>query len=139
MRHAMFFYGMLLDPEQASMSTSDLVGPARIEGRTLALGTYADAPACREGTVHGAVWNVSDRMLERLDDIEGEGTLYHRVRDVAILADGSPVQCQLYEMTSRTREYTEDRPPTDHYVKMIRRGYEQFDLPISALEEALSQ
>jgi len=77
-----FVYGSLKKgfPLQGHLLTSDYIGSVPIEGYTLhSAGAFPYMVPCCNGTVLGELYSVPQGILERLDRVEQEGTLYKRI------------------------------------------------------------
>ena len=72
----------------------------------------------------GAIWNVSDSDLTRLDRYEGvAGGLYRR-ESVTVMAEDLPFDVHLY-----IENYDDHGMPRPDYLERIIAGARWFDLP----------
>jgi gamma-glutamylcyclotransferase (GGCT)/AIG2-like uncharacterized protein YtfP len=130
-----FAYGSNLSLEgmASRCPDSEPVGRATLDGSALTFNGVADIER-REGTrTHGAVWRISDRDLERLDAYEGYPGLYRR--------ELVPVRIGEAKVVALTYVMNDDYVglPSPSYYETIKRGYEQWDLPILALDLAVTK
>ena len=129
-----FAYGSNLDLDgmASRCPDSEPVGVATLGGWALTFRGVADIEPRKGARTHGALWRMSARDLERLDAYEGYPGLYRREL-VPVRASGDAVRAITYVMND---DYL--GLPSPLYYRTIRRGYEQWDLPIEALERALA-
>ncbi|MEK6327803.1 MAG: gamma-glutamylcyclotransferase family protein [Actinomycetota bacterium] len=129
-----FAYGsnLNLDGMAARCPDSEPVGVATVGGWALTFRGVADIEPRKGTRTQGAVWRISARDLERLDVYEGYPGLYRRELVTVQATDGA-VQALTYVMND---DYL--GLPSALYYRAIRRGYEQWGLPIEALERALA-
>jgi gamma-glutamylcyclotransferase (GGCT)/AIG2-like uncharacterized protein YtfP len=137
--HLYFAYGSNLD--RGSMAhrcpDSEPVGPATLEGWTLRFRGVADIEPRERGRVQGALWRISDRDRDRLDTYEGYPSLYGREKVVVRPREVRPAG----ELAAVTYVMREDdlALPSPSYLETIRRGYEQWGLPLIALDFAVAK
>lgn len=105
----LFVYGTLRS-SQAPPKLRELLSPLERQGRATTpgvlydLGPYPGAVFGGDSEIVGEVLELPDdsRVLAALDEYEGfdsgdrKGSLYLRVRQVVILADGRPLECWAY-------------------------------------------
>jgi gamma-glutamylaminecyclotransferase len=60
----------------------------------------------RGSSVRGEVYDVSEKTLEKLDILEGEGSLYLRIAVKVTLNTGKEVESYVYVWNIRVREHT---------------------------------
>jgi gamma-glutamylcyclotransferase len=122
------------------------IGPARLDGYRLELrrrsirwgGGAVDIVAAPDDEVWGALYELPDGELDRLDAKEGAGFAYAR-RQVRVEADGRAVSAEAYEAVEK--EPDEVRP-TREYAALLPRGARERGLPegwVKRLEERLSR
>ena len=114
---------------------SEPLGRATLEGWHLTFHGVADIRRRRGARTHGALWRISDRDLERLDTYEGYPSLYGREKVPVLSGDEELVARHLRD----ARRGPLPRPALDAYLDTIRRGYEQWELPLIALDFAVAQ
>lgn len=132
-----FAYGSNLDHEGMARRCPDSapLGHATLEGWQLTFQGVADIRRRRGARTHGALWRISGRDLERLDTYEGYPSLYGREKLPILSGEG-----ELAAVTYLMRD--EDHYlglPSSGYLATIRRGYEQWELPLIALDFAVAQ
>jgi gamma-glutamylcyclotransferase len=82
-------------------------------------GGYATIALSRGDKVIGAVYEVSERDLKRLDSYEGRPGNYTRLNVTVFDEDGSPVEAVTYIASGRL----EETPPSKEYLAVIQQGY----------------
>jgi gamma-glutamylcyclotransferase (GGCT)/AIG2-like uncharacterized protein YtfP len=132
--HLYFAYGSNLDPEQMQWRCPDALAISaaslddwawRIGGRGYA--TVSPSPGHH---VWGAIWNVSDSDLARLDRYEGvAGGLYRR-EPILVLANDQFVETHIY-----IENYDDHGVPRPDYLEGIIAGARWFDLPQAWIDE----
>lgn len=112
------------------------VGPLRVNDGAVVFRRVADVEP-REGSVaHGGLWLITPECERALDGYEGIHTsMRYEKRYLVLSVRGEPRDCLFYVMVRDTRQ----EPPTDEYYATVRRGYEDFGLPLEALERALEE
>ena len=92
----------------------------------------ADVDLNRKGIIPGGLWKITPACEIALDRYEGAPHLYRKVYFKHDL-DGEEVMVLLYKMNSRGV-----MPPGGPYLEGIARGYRDFGLDTSFLDEALA-
>ena len=69
--------------------------------------------------VLGAIYEVSEECLRRLDRYEGEGSDSQRLKVIVNDEDGEPIEAITYIKMRQT----EETKPSAEYVSIIRQGY----------------
>lgn len=82
----------------------------------------------------GALFRLHADDLPALDHFEDYPALYDR-EDVEIVTADGPLRAMLYIMRHPLRAAR----PAAHYVETLRQGYQDFDLPMEALEGVLGE
>ncbi|MEK6272747.1 MAG: gamma-glutamylcyclotransferase family protein [Actinomycetota bacterium] len=130
-----FAYGsnLNLDGMAARCPDSEPVGVAILGDWALTFRGVVDIERRESARTHGALWRISDRDLERLDAYEGYPRLYRR--------ELVPVRTAEGELVALTYVMNDDYLglPSPAYYRTIKRGYEQWGLPLPALDMALAQ
>jgi gamma-glutamylcyclotransferase len=139
----LFAYGSnLADSEiQAVCPEARFAGVARLPGYRLALrrrsirwgGGAVDIVPAEGDEVWGALYELPDGTLERLDAKEGEGWAYRRV-PVEVELGGRAVRAEAYEVVHKERE---EVPPTRDYAALVARGARERGLPEGYVERLL--
>ena len=76
------------------------------------------------GKVVGAVYEVSERDLSRLDRYEGCPGNYNRLKVTVFDEDGNPVEALTYIKSGQLDE----TPPSKEYVAVIQQGYKDWEI-----------
>jgi gamma-glutamylcyclotransferase (GGCT)/AIG2-like uncharacterized protein YtfP len=113
------------------------LGPARLDGHRLELrrrsvrwrGGAADIVPAPD-SVWGALYEVPEEALERLDGKEGEGFAYRR-RVVEVLLDGQPRDALAYEVIDKEPV---EVPCTVEYAELLLEGARERGLPDAYVE-----
>lgn len=74
--------------------------------------------------VFGAVYEVSDRDLRRLDSYEGYPGSTNRLNVTVFNEDGEPVQAVTYIKASQS----EETQPVPEYLSIIQQGYRDWEI-----------
>jgi len=117
----------------ARCQDAEPVGRAILEDWELTFRGVADVAPRTGSQAHGAIWRISDRDLDRLDTYEDWPSMYRRER-LPVGMSNEVVTAIVYVMND---DYA--GLPSPSYYETIRRGYEQWDLPIPELELALTR
>jgi gamma-glutamylcyclotransferase (GGCT)/AIG2-like uncharacterized protein YtfP len=130
-----FAYGSNLSLEgmASRCPDSEPVGRATLDGWALTFNGVADIERLEGARTHGALWRISDRDLERLDSYEGYPGLYRREL-VTVRTEQGEIAAVTYVMNDAYVGL-----PSSSYYEVIKRGYEQWDLPVLALEMAVAK
>lgn len=149
--HLYFAYGSNLDPEQMEWRCPDAIalGAARLDDWAWRIGGRGYATVSPEHGDHvwGAIWNVSDLDLARLDRYEGvAGGLYRR-EIVTVIADTgrthpgplaeSPTDERSVDCLIYIENYDDVGLPSDLYLERIIAGAQAFELPQTWIDELL--
>jgi gamma-glutamylcyclotransferase (GGCT)/AIG2-like uncharacterized protein YtfP len=89
---------------------------------------WADILACGGSEVHGALYEISARDLESLDEYEDCPSLYER-RTVKVLTSDGRREALTYQM----RPGYVLAPPVEDYWHLLRKGYEDWGLNLERL------
>ena len=87
-------------------------------------GGYATIVLSRGDKVIGAIYEVSDRDLRRLDSYEGCPGNYNRMNVTVFDEDGNPVEAVTYIKAGRV----EETQPSKEYLAVIQQGYRDWEL-----------
>ena len=74
--------------------------------------------------VLGAIYEVSDRDLRRLDSYEGCPGNYNRLNVTVFKEDGEPIQAMTYIKAGQS----EETRPSPEYVSVIQQGYRDWGI-----------
>ena len=78
----------------------------------------------RDDKVLGALYEVSDRDLRRLDSYEDCPRSYNRINVTVFDEDGNPVKAVTYIKAGRV----EETQPSKEYLAVIQQGYRDWEL-----------
>ena len=87
-------------------------------------GGVASIKSLRGEKVPGAVYEVSDRDLKRLDSYEGYPGNSNRLNVTVFSEDGEPIQAITYIKTGQV----EETKPSTEYLSIIRQGYREWGI-----------
>ncbi len=72
----------------------------------------------------GAVYEISEQCLRRLDRHEGYPDVYNRFEVTVFTEDGEPVQATTYIKVDQS----EETAPAPAYVSVIQQGYKDWEI-----------
>jgi len=87
-------------------------------------GGVASIKPIRGQNVPGAVWDISENDLRRLDRYEGYPTNYDRINVLVINEDGVAGKAIAYIK----RQQTDETKPSPEYLAVIRQGYRDWGI-----------
>ena len=87
-------------------------------------GGTASIKLFRGERVIGAVYEVSERDLRRLDRYEGCPGNYNRLKVTVFDEDGKPVEAVTYIKSGQL----EETPPAKEYLAVIQQGYRDWEI-----------
>jgi len=87
-------------------------------------GGVATIKRFRGEKVPGAVYEVSDRDLRRLDTYEGHPGNYDRLNVTVFDEDGEPIEVITYIKSGQS----EETPPSREYLTVIQQGYRDWEI-----------
>ena len=93
----------------------------------------ADMTLAKDSMVPGGVWEITKECERTLDQHEGVRQGLYIKRYVPLPQNGVKRDCLLYQM----KVHRGIQPPTDKYIDLIERGYDDFGLDKAYLNEAL--
>lgn len=82
-------------------------------------GGIASVKPLRGEKVLGAIYEVSERDLKRLDSYEGYPGSYRRLNVTVFDEDGNPVEAVTYIKAGQL----EETPPSKEYLAIVQQGY----------------
>lgn len=82
-------------------------------------GGIASVKPLREEKVLGAIYQVSERDLKRLDSYQGYPGSYRRLNVTVFDEDGNPVEAVTYIKAGQL----EETPPSKEYLAIVQQGY----------------
>ena len=74
--------------------------------------------------VPGAVYDISEQCLRRLDRYEGYPDVYGRLKVTVFNEDGEPIQAVTYIKAGRSEETL----PSPEYLAVIQQGYRDWEI-----------
>lgn len=74
------------------------------------------------GKVTGAVYEISEACLRRLDKYEGYPATSERIKVIVFDEDSNPVEAVTYLVSGRL----EETPPSKEYVTLVQQGYKDW-------------
>ena len=135
-------YGSNLSEEAMTGEHGRCKGAIKIQRLTLNDGALvfrgvADVVARKGATVHGGLWWINREHEATLDAYEGVRSQFYLKRYLRLRFAGieKPYPCLYYTMTMRRGVM----PPSEGYLQTLVEGYRDFDLPLEALEQALTE
>lgn len=101
-------------------------------------GSYLTIEKKLGGVVPVGIWEISDSDLKNLDAYEGYPRFYYR-REMKLRVDmlGSDEREDLWGIVYIMHEDRKEGIPAESYIETCERGYADFGLDISYLDEAL--
>jgi len=87
-------------------------------------GGYATIKLSRGEKIFGAIYEVSERDLRRLDKYEGCPGNYNRLNVTVFGEDGKPIEAITYIKSGRL----EETQPSKEYLAVIQQGYRDWGI-----------
>jgi len=87
-------------------------------------GGVASIKPFRGERVIGAIYEVSDRDLRRLDSYEGYPSKYNRFNITVFDEDGEPIKAMTYIKSGQL----EETQPSKEYLSLIQQGYRDWEI-----------
>jgi gamma-glutamylcyclotransferase (GGCT)/AIG2-like uncharacterized protein YtfP len=130
-----FAYGMNTNIKEMAQRCPDAknLGHARLAGYRFRFAGHADIVPHANGLVEGVLWEITDRCLTALDNLEGFPYYYDR-KEVTVVTDTGVEEALVYYMT----EGMPEGMPSTGYRDMVMDGYTQNHIPVNQILEALS-
>lgn len=127
-------YGMLTDP--ALMGDATKIGPVVIKHFEFELLQFANLLYSPGSQCYGALWQISERQLGELDQVEGYPFLYDR-KTIPVYLDGKKIVAEAYFLRPDSRDAMAGTRPSRRYVAKLKRGYKHFGIPVTQIYDAL--
>jgi hypothetical protein len=139
-----FAYGsnLWVDGMQRRCPDARKVKALQLHGCKLVFRGVADIEITNDDSdyVEGGLWRISTYDESRLDNYEGvsirapKDGLYRKLTfPIGNTKDDTVWDCLIYKMNRKGI-----MPPSEHYFNIIKQGYEDFDLNMDKLNEALA-
>jgi gamma-glutamylcyclotransferase (GGCT)/AIG2-like uncharacterized protein YtfP len=87
-------------------------------------GGVASIKPVKGDKVTGAIYEITDIDLNKLDRYEGYPVRYNRLKVTVWTDDGDPVEAITYIKTEQSQE----TKPSPEYLKIISQGYKDWDI-----------
>lgn len=131
-----FAYGMNTNLVEMARRTprARCLGPARLPYYRFRFAYHADIIPDRNGSVDGVLWKVTEHCRRALDVLEGYPD-YYNVCEVDVYHNGQLYVAETYFMNPGH----DDNFPSDHYLQMVREGYNQNGVNTAQIDLALKQ
>ena len=112
--------------------TAKPIGKFMLTGAKLVFRGVADVECSPDGKVPCGLWLINRADEAALDRYEGAPHMYYKEEGIVLKYAGRPQNALIYLMRSDCVY-----PPSQHYVDTIRKGYKDFGLDESYLDEAI--
>ena len=111
------------------------IDTAILRGYALVFRNVADITRNANGTVSGAVWNITPHCEKALDLYEGFPHLYTKKTVSLTLEEETEIEAMVYVM----REESSIEPPSQGYYEVIAQGYRDFGISLMQLTSAVER
>ncbi len=129
-----FAYGLDVNKKQMKERAPDSkpISPATLPNYKLVFvgwsrawqGGIANVRRVQGSKVRGAVYDISDKDLNKLDKIMGFPSDYTRIQVNVFDEDGTPMEAATYVKVGQSEEY----PPSKEYASIIYQGYREWGI-----------
>lgn len=128
-----FAYGSNLNTVQMKGRCSDShpVTKVKLKDYKLVFNRVADIIESKDDLVYGAVYEVSDDDVKKLDRYEGYPRLYTKINVTVEDEFGEVYDVFAYVMTLKRRG-----KPQENYYNIIKQGFIDWNLPVQSLVDA---
>lgn len=129
-----FAYGMNTNPGEMAHRCPGAVslGHARLINHAFRFAQHADVELTSDSFVDGVLWEITEKHLEALDQLEGYPYYYDRV--VATVVH----QARSYHaLVYRMQPGMPDSEPTRGYYNLVQEGYRAHGVPTDQLENSV--
>lgn len=129
-----FSYGMNTNPDEMSRRCPGSVslGHARLIDYAFRFATHADVVKCRGSFVDGVLWEINNRHLEALNNLEGFPYYYNR-RPLRVAFGSRTVMAETYYM----QPGNVDSQPSCGYFTTVLEGYRHHKIPLDQLYNSM--
>ena len=131
----MWAYGSNLNVEQMRYRcpTAVPVAPLIVPNAILRFRSIADVAYLSGATCAGGLWQITETDEKTLDEYEGVDVGLYEKKYLLLLIDGKAKRALFYKMLR-----CHIAPPSPAYLSVIRRGYQEFNLPLHKLKRAVA-
>ncbi len=137
MTNEFYYFGYGSNMDWARMKKrcpeSVAIGVAKLPEHKVVERKFADIEPCKNSTVFGVLYKISEDDLTALDHYEGYPDGYDR-KYIDVYYQDQKHKAIVYEMTESYREFNQDIPYSDEYKKLCYDAAAHWDLPINAYE-----
>jgi cation transport regulator ChaC len=112
---------------------AELIGNGILKNFCFVLRKFADIESQPGAKCYGVLWRINRRDLQALDHDEDYHRHYNRIL-VDVETDSGPIKAQVYIMDPAY--HPEERASKD-YVRSIAQGYQEHNLPVEQIKQAL--
>lgn len=129
-----FAYGSNLNMIQMKKRCADSVPVAKVKLKDykLVFNIFADIIESKGDMVQGAIYEVSEKDIEKLDEYEEYPELYTKI-NISVVDDfGKSYEAFVYVMVNKDID-----KPEQPYYQIIVEGYKDWNLAVPGLERAL--
>lgn len=131
-----FAYASNLSKEYMNSRCPDSIPikKATLKDFSLTFNELADIKEEKGERVEGALYVISKEDLETLDRLEGYPDLYDRM-----IVEVKGEKNNTYEAIAYTMIDKDLKSPPEHYYKLLLEGYNDWNLPMDSLNEAIKK
>ena len=108
------------------------LGKATLDGYKLSMEQYCDLRKQKGAVMQGVLWSIPK---DRENPINKYEQYYHRI-NIEVNFKGNKYNVFAYKMDS---EHYGVKKPSKEYIDIIRKGYEENNIPQSQLEDAVKE
>ena len=130
-----FAYGMNTNPAEMAIRCPDAVslGHAQLINHSFRFAQHADVELCADSYVDGVLWQISEKDLQALDNLEGYPYYYDRVV-ATVMHESRACHALVYRMQPGHKI----SEPTLGYYNLVTAGYRAHGVPTGQLENSLN-
>ena len=110
------------------------LGSVVLDGHKLAFKHFCDAVVDSQSQMVCALWDITEKCERSLDALEGYPNFYGK-KEVDVIYNGRKIRAMIYYM----KDYYDYGIPSRSYLDMVVEGYNQHDMMISQIVEALEE
>jgi gamma-glutamylcyclotransferase (GGCT)/AIG2-like uncharacterized protein YtfP len=109
------------------------LGSALLYGHEFRFARHADIIENPDYNTEGVLWEITPECEMALDALEGYPAYYLK-KMVQVFHNGTPVECMTYYMAGELL----DELPSDGYLAMLRKGYQEYNVNPNQIYESLA-